>query len=75
MDDMEKMEISLRTGDWVEVKSALEILESLDGDGTLDGLPFMPEMMDYCGRQFPRAPAGGEDLHRVQVPVTGSKSS
>jgi hypothetical protein len=52
MDDMEKKEISLRTGDWVEVKSALEILESLDSDGTLDGLPFMPEMMEYCARRF-----------------------
>lgn len=46
------MAVSLRTGDWVDVKSASEIRASLDTDGTLDGLPFMPEMLAYCGRRF-----------------------
>jgi hypothetical protein len=40
------------SGRLVEVKSAAEILQTLDADGTLDGLPFMPEMMECCGRQF-----------------------
>jgi hypothetical protein len=44
--------MKLRAGDWVEVKSPLEIRETLDADGTLDGLPFMPEMIQYCGRRF-----------------------
>lgn len=39
-------------GDLVEVRSYAEILATLDGNGTLDGLPFMPEMLPYCGQQF-----------------------
>lgn len=41
-----------KPGDWVEVKGLVEIVQTLDADGTLDGLPFMPEMVQYCGRQF-----------------------
>jgi hypothetical protein len=43
---------SLRAGDWVEVRSAAEILGTLDASHCLDGLPFMPEMLQYCGRRF-----------------------
>jgi hypothetical protein len=39
----------MRAGDWVEVLSKAEILATLDRDGRLDGLPFMPEMFQYCG--------------------------
>lgn len=42
----------LRPGDFVEVKSPGEILQTLDADGTLDRLPFMPEMVEFCGRRF-----------------------
>lgn len=28
------------------------ILKSLDADGKLDGLPFMPEMIPFCGQSF-----------------------
>ena len=41
-----------KRGDRVEVRSPAEILRTLDDDGTLDRLPFMPEMLRYCGRQF-----------------------
>ncbi len=44
--------LKLRTGDWVEVRSKEEILETLDKKGQLDGLPFMPQMFQYCGRRF-----------------------
>jgi hypothetical protein len=40
----------LRAGDLVEVLSESEILATLDRDGRLDGLPFMPEMLPYSGR-------------------------
>jgi hypothetical protein len=43
--------LNLRTGDLVEVRSEAEILATLDETGSLDGLPFMPEMLAYCGRQ------------------------
>ncbi|MEI6083169.1 MAG: hypothetical protein WCS70_02590 [Verrucomicrobiota bacterium] len=42
----------LRRGDVVEVRSAAEIMLTLDADGMLDGLPFMPEMLRFCGKQF-----------------------
>lgn len=42
----------LMPGDLVEVRSAADILATLDDKGTLDKLPFMPEMLAFCGRQF-----------------------
>ena len=42
----------LSVGDWVEVRSKDEILSTLDGDGRLDGMPFMPEMFAFCGKRF-----------------------
>jgi hypothetical protein len=44
--------MEFRAGDVVEVRSLAEIMGSLDARGTLRGLPFMPEMARYCGRQF-----------------------
>ena len=42
----------LRAGEVVEVASREEILRTLDEDGRLDGLPFMPEMFAFCGRRL-----------------------
>jgi hypothetical protein len=42
----------LRRGDLVEVRSAAEILATLDDQAALDAMPFMPEMVAYCGRRF-----------------------
>jgi hypothetical protein len=39
-------------GDWVEVRSKEEILSTLDSDGRIDGMPFMPEMFQFCGKKF-----------------------
>jgi hypothetical protein len=39
-------------GDLVEVRSEAEILATLDERGELDALPFMPEMLQFCGRRF-----------------------
>jgi hypothetical protein len=36
----------------VRVRSLREILSTLDKDGNLEGLPFMPEMARYCGKRF-----------------------
>jgi hypothetical protein len=36
----------------VEVRSLGEILATLDAEGKLAGLPFMPEMQQFCGRKF-----------------------
>jgi hypothetical protein len=42
----------LRTGDWVRIKSPGEIAETLDAAGNLENLPFMPEMIEFCGRRM-----------------------
>ena len=42
----------LKVGDWVEVRSKEEILRTLDREGQLDGMPFMPEMFAFCGKRF-----------------------
>jgi hypothetical protein len=44
--------MALRAGDWVEVRSKEEILGTLDKDGRLEQLPFMPEMFQSCGKRF-----------------------
>ena len=44
--------LGLRAGDWVEVRSKQEILQTLDARGRLDDLPFMAEMFAYCGQRL-----------------------
>ena len=44
--------LGLRAGEWVEVRRPEEILATLDARGSLDALPFMPEMLQYSGRRF-----------------------
>jgi hypothetical protein len=44
--------LKLHVGEAVEVRSASEIFATLDDQGAVDGLPFMPEMLDYCGKRF-----------------------
>jgi hypothetical protein len=42
----------LRPGDVVEVRSATEILATLDKDTSVDRMPFMPEMVRHAGRRY-----------------------
>jgi hypothetical protein len=44
--------LDLRAGELVEVRSEQEILRTLDSRGALDSLPFMPEMLQFCGKRF-----------------------
>ena len=44
--------LDLRVGDVVVVSSEAEILATLDERGELDALPFMPEMLEFCGKRF-----------------------
>jgi hypothetical protein len=63
--------LGLRAGDLIEIRSEAEILSTLDRDGTLDGLPVMPEMLQHCGKQvrvFRRA-----DKTCDTVKLTGSR--
>jgi hypothetical protein len=42
----------LKAGDWVVVRSREEILSTLDERGSLENLPFQPEMLEFCGRRM-----------------------
>lgn len=42
--------VRFRAGQWVEVRTPQEIFATLSPDGTLEGLPFMPEMLQWAGR-------------------------
>jgi hypothetical protein len=50
--NLNKPSSALKVGDWVEIRSKEEILRTLDADGTLGGMPFMPEMFQFCGKKF-----------------------
>lgn len=43
---------SMLPGDVVRLQSFQEISSTLDEDGCCEGLPFMPEMLELCGRSF-----------------------
>lgn len=42
----------MRAGELVELRPPSEILAGLDAAGALDGVPFMPEMLDYYGKAY-----------------------
>jgi len=65
---MDPTRLNLRPGDWVEVRHPKEISDTLDEAGTLDKLPFMPEMLAYCGRRF------RVNLRVVKVCASGMKT-
>ena len=60
--------LGLRVGELVEVRRAEEILATLDHTGKLDGLPFMPEMLQQCGQRF----TVYKVAHKLCDTVTGS---
>jgi hypothetical protein len=57
----------LRASDWVEVRSKEEILSTLDKEGQLECLPFMPEMFEFCGKRF----RVSKRAHKTCDPVNG----
>ena len=44
--------LDLRVGELVEVRSEQEILATLDEHGRLDGMPFMPELLQFAGQRL-----------------------
>ena len=43
--------LQLRTGEWVEVRTKEGILATLEANGRLEEMSFMPEMLMYCGER------------------------
>src|SRR4051812_46349008 len=57
----------LKAGEWVEIRSKEEILRTLDSNGQLDGMPFMPGMFQHCGKRvrvFKRAHKSCDTVNR-----------
>jgi hypothetical protein len=52
VDTVRGKSVTLRVGQLVEVRSADQIMATLDQNGELDSLPFMPEMLQYCGQRL-----------------------
>jgi hypothetical protein len=46
-------QLDLRVGELVQVRSAREILRTLDRNGCNRGMEFKAEMFQFCGRKFP----------------------
>jgi hypothetical protein len=44
--------IHFAKGDIVQVLSEQEILETLDQNGCFEAVPFMPEMLQFCGKEY-----------------------
>jgi hypothetical protein len=47
-----KAQLKLLAGELVEVRSQEEIFATLDQNGKLNAMPFMPEMLQYCGKRY-----------------------
>jgi hypothetical protein len=63
----DQLSLGLRAGEWVQVRSREEILATLDENGRLDELPFMPEMLKYCGARM----MVGKRAHKTCDPAIG----
>jgi hypothetical protein len=63
--------LKLHVGDRVRVKNPNEILATLDAKGRLDGLPFMPEMIAFCGRIFTVDAVAHRTCDTIKVGDTG----
>ena len=63
--------LGLKAGEWVEVRSQAEILTTLDKHGRLDELPFMPQMLRYCGQKLQVR----SRVHKLCCMVTESRRS
>jgi hypothetical protein len=57
-------------GQWVEIRSKEEILRTLDRNGQLDKMPFMPEMLKHCGQRLQVS----KRAHKTCDPVWGLDS-
>lgn len=60
--------LNLKAGETVEVRNEQEILATLDENGRLDGLPFMPEMLPYCGKRLRVSKRADKTCDPVHVP-------
>jgi hypothetical protein len=65
----------LRAGDWVEVRSKDEILGTLDKKAQLENRPFMPQMLEYCGRRLRVAKSAHKTCDTISKVPAGRRVS
>lgn len=63
---LRRRHLGLRAGDWVIVKSKESILATLDENARLDGLPFQPEMLAFCGSRLRVAKVAHKTCDNIQ---------
>lgn len=51
-DEWKDKELNLRPGEWVQVRSLDEVRITLNEGGYFNGLAFMSEMEQFCGKKF-----------------------
>jgi hypothetical protein len=59
----------VRAGDAVQVKSAAEILATLDERGRTEGMPFMEEMLEFCGRRLRVSKSAHKTCDTIKAPL------
>jgi hypothetical protein len=62
--------LNLHADEWVQVRSKEEILSTLDKNGRLGEMPFMPEMFQHCGKKY----RVGKRAHKTCDPMNGLES-
>jgi hypothetical protein len=70
---VDAMSGSVRAGGVVRVRSREEILATLDANGRLDGQPFMPEMLQFAGRELPVSKVAHKTCDTINRPSTGMR--
>lgn len=60
-------------GDRVRVRSTEEVLATLDADGSIDGMPFMPEMLQYAGQELPVSASAHKTCDAINLTGTSRR--
>jgi len=64
--------LKFKAGEWARVRSKDEILATLDRNGRLEELPFMPQMFRYCGQKLRVAKRAHKQCGTQHATVCGS---
>jgi len=74
MPSVSSQSLTLKAGEWVWVRSKDEILATLDKNGRLEELPFMPQMLRYCGQKLRVAKRAHKLCGTQHATVSGTMS-
>jgi hypothetical protein len=63
--------MTVHVGEILEVRSKEEILALLDKNGRTEGMPFMPEMLEHCGKRLRVSGSAHKSCDTVKNPGKG----